>query len=387
MIQTHKRNRHRQIGYPLLAFALLLALISALIVVLHQEREEEIQRRQSFAQYEKTLREQQQHVDDCYQSVLASIKQEVPGIVCWGDSLTVGTGGEGITYPLVLDQLIQKNICQSFEPAKIRDVLLIEKYNVSIPVQNMGVEGESTPTILGRAGGVPYVLSEALDIPGEKTPIPIQIRSQNGSKVAPLRQGTTELEVFLKETEGLLTLDKGADQYYFTRSSAGDPIRLEAGASIFTKDSLRYASYLPIVWMGQNGGWDTADTLIAQQRSIVALHTQNADRYLILGLTTGTAESRSALEAAMTEAFGDHFLNLRDYFSTKGLGDAGLSATEEDLAAMSQGAVPASLLSDEIHLNATGYELVGKQVYQRMLELGYFNAVLNTIDQCMQTAN
>ena len=29
-------------------------------------------------------------------------KEKEPDIVCWGDSLTYGTGGEGVTYPSVL---------------------------------------------------------------------------------------------------------------------------------------------------------------------------------------------------------------------------------------------------------------------------------------------
>ena len=40
------------------------------------------------------------------------------------------------------------------------------------------------------------------------------------------------------------------------------------------------------------------------------------------------------------------------------------------------GYTPFSLLAiDELHFNATGYELIGKLVYNRMESLGYFDEV------------
>lgn len=75
----------------------------------------------------------------------------------------------------------------------------------------------------------------------------------------------------------------------------------------------------------------------------------------------------------MYAEYGEHYINLREYMGTQGLADAGLKATEEDMQMMEIGMTPASLLVDGVHFNAGGYELIGKLIYTRMEELGYFS--------------
>jgi lysophospholipase L1-like esterase len=113
--------------------------------------------------------------------------------------------------------------------------------------------------------------------------------------------------------------------------------------------------------------------------SIVNSQTKKQDKYVILGLTTGTASSRSGLETAMVNFYGDKYINLREYLSADGIYDAGLRPTEKDLEAMKVGSVPPSLLSDSVHLNSYGYTLIGNLVYKRMMELGYFNDIVEII--------
>ncbi|MDP4193365.1 MAG: hypothetical protein Q8858_17510 [Bacteroidota bacterium] len=78
------------------------------------------------------------------------------------------------------------------------------------------------------------------------------------------------------------------------------------------------------------------------------------------------------MEQAMVKEYGDKYVNLREYLSTKGLSDAGIKPTSEDTKAMSSGSVPPSLLSGKVNLNAKGYKLVGNLVYKRLVDLGYF---------------
>ena len=76
------------------------------------------------------------------EKVNAAIDEYLPGIVCWGDSLTAGVGGNGVTYPDVLSNLIKTNITGQYGGGKLRDVEVI----------NCGVGGESSVTIAGRSG-------------------------------------------------------------------------------------------------------------------------------------------------------------------------------------------------------------------------------------------
>ena len=52
----------------------------------------------------------------------------------------------------------------------------------------------------------------------------------------------------------------------------------------------------------------------------------------------------------MKKTFGDHYINLREYMATKGLKDADIEATDEDIALIAEGSTPKSLLSDKINL-------------------------------------
>ena len=160
-------------------------------------------------------------------------------------------------------------------------------------------------------------------------------------------------------------------------------MRVAAGTEIITSGSEQYLNYNPIIFIGQNGGYSSIQDLIAQQRAIIdhqQMNEQNEGKFLIIGLHTGTAESRVELEKAMLEEYGEQYINLREYMSTQALEDAGMEPTEEDREMMEMGSTPSSLLSDQVHFNASGYELIGKQIYQRMEKLGYFDEVRETID-------
>ena len=162
-------------------------------------------------------------------------------------------------------------------------------------------------------------------------------------------------------------------RYFFTRDSAGKRVQAEAGTRIVNSGSYLYVDWIPIIFMGQNGGWnDDPDELIRQQRMLVDTLKLNKGRFLILGLTTGSSESRAALDAAMDAQWGWQYLNLRSYLSDPGtLEKYGLAITESDAALIAQGIVPACLRTGEVHLNATGYRAVGDLAYQALVSMGY----------------
>lgn len=66
--------------------------------------------------------------------------------------------------------------------------------------------------------------------------------------------------------------------------------------------------------------------------------------------------------------YGDRYLNLREYLSTKGLEDAEISPTDEDIKYINSGSVPQSLRVDGVHLNKIGYKLIGNVIYERMIQ-------------------
>ena len=95
--------------------------------------------------------------------LMAYEKQMIPGIVCWGDSLTYGSGGNGTSYPSVLEECLRNE-------------------RMYIPVVNMGIGGENTVTIAGRAGAVPFRLKE-FTIPTESIPVEIFFQEDEGKSI------------------------------------------------------------------------------------------------------------------------------------------------------------------------------------------------------------
>jgi len=297
-----------------------------------------------------------------------AIREYLPGIVCWGDSLTVGACGDGVTFPRILKQ-------------RLTALGLRNK----VDVINAGVGGESSATIATRSGAYELCAHE-FTIPADTEPVELRFYSMVRYVTYPLIQGDGYFNpVTIAGVKG--TIDSTHDaylsrnKYYFTRSEPGEEVKVEKGTPIVTYASENFRDYLNIVFIGTNGGYTGTGTLIKQQKAILERSTGQKDRYLVIGLFEKSVEKVSVetfmeYEAKMAEEYGDRFINLREYLITDGLKDAGIEPTEEDLERIGQGLVPPSLMDDDLlHLNATGYALLGNLIFDRMEQLGYFDEI------------
>lgn len=285
------------------------------------------------------------------------ILSEIPGIACWVDSLTYGSGGFGVSYPWVLSNLLQEQ-------------------GLDIPVFNLGVSGETSLTISARAGGIDNLLTDAIVIPATTEPVKVSFTA-DGKTIAPLMRTYAGIEyVYIDGIKGQLTVDKtDNNQYYFTRCYSGDAVTIAAGTKIETIGSFSYVDDIPIIYIGQNGGWDNdPEVLIAQQQAIIDTFEKNKDKFIILGLATRYYAYDEELEQAMEEHWGDHYINLRAELSSyDNISTTEVTITDSDWNKIDAGLVPDCLLSDVTHYNAIGYEMIGKLVLQRLSDLGYLN--------------
>ncbi|MCM1440159.1 MAG: hypothetical protein NC131_13300, partial [Roseburia sp.] len=244
--------------------------------------------------------------------------------------------------------------------------------------------GENTVTIAGRAGAIPFRLME-FTIPTETVPVEIFYLEDEGKPIRPFEQGDSGINpCVINGVEGNMSGEKAEDgimHYFFTRSEQGDAVYVEEGTKVETWAASRFSDYIYVVFIGENHGWNDAQDLIEQQQAILSMQKKYAGNYIVVGLPTGTKEERHELEAALYEAYGDKFLNIREYLSTQGIYDAGLKPSEEDLARMEEGLIPISLLDDDIHFNADGYRLIGNFMYERMCGLGYFDELKDVVDE------
>ena len=338
-----------------------------------------------------------------YEKDLAAVEQYLPGIVCWGDMITGGSAA-GASYPQTLKDLIDLNICDKYDFRSTIDhadnltKIRWEDYHVDIPVVNMGVGEENSYTILGRAGVLPYTVSKEVTIPAECTPVDVSFVSQtilednNESRnVKPLIYGDGGVNpVTIGGIQGTLTADPAYyssshnhGHYTFTRLQPGEETVISEGEPVITSGTDLYKDYIHVILIGTYGTFDNAAELVEQEKALIARQTKNSDRYIVLGMY-GTPENQfistslqNQVEALMSQTFGNRFINLRKYLSGDAISDAEITPTKHDQEYIKDGKVPPSLRSSEhsIELSGKAYELVGKVIYDRMEDLGYFDEV------------
>ena len=305
------------------------------------------------------------------------------GIACVGDSLTEGFGGGGVSYPAVLEEKIREMLKKTgkAEGREAAESKTAERKTAekglsglsadedSYRVENLGVCGEDTFTILGRSGALPFVLEEAVRIPAGREKIPVPLKCPLCSETCLLVYGNAGVNpVRIGGAEGRLTL-RGAyfnEQYYFERTDGGEALTVPAGTKIETRAMRECRKLLPVVLMGANGFFENAEDLILQHRTLLSFYAAPEKEALVLGMPIRSRREMRDLEEAMAAAFGDRYVNLREYLSTRGLADAGLSPTERDRRDMEAGRVPESLRSDEVHLNRYGYRVMGELVFRKL---------------------
>lgn len=382
---------------------LIIAILGGLGYYMLQVRQET---RAHDEQLSELYIQQQQQQTEARQESVAAIQTEydkdmetvenyLPGIVCWGDSLTMGSSGS-ISYPSVLKTYIDTYFCDIYdfrstiENASDFARLKWDEYKVSVPVINMGAGPESSYTVLGRCGALPYVLGADVTIPSGSEPVEIVLRSEGGQVVEPLTGGDVGVNpVTIAGIEGVLTLSYNSRteqyRYYFARSSAGEETLIPRGTLVETASVDQYRDYIHVVWIGTFGEVRNPDDLVSQVKTLLSRQAQNPERYIVLGVCTVDGNHSVAylnsFDTTMMQAFGNRYINIRKYLIEDGLADAGISPTYQDTNRLNSGLVPSSFLATNgsLELNGKAYALIGKLVYSRMESLGYFSEVFEEL--------
>ena len=308
-----------------------------------------------------------------------------PGIAIWGSSMGYGYYGRGSSILSSIDNHMMADEC-------------------GIPVANMSVPQETNYTVLARAGAT-KMLVKSFTIPEEVEKVEVKIYSEDEKPIVPLRWGTEwdggMSNVTIDGVEGTLSVDSNTaafenPSYYFTRKSEGKKTKVKKGTEIISDSMTKNKDYIPIICMGDDGGWKTFDELIKQQQALLDSF-ENKDNYIILGLFSvpltekqekslpddddGKARAKlikknnEEYDKVMKEKWGEHYVSSREYLCS----NIALDSIEQreieyknvDKVNMSRGIVPDILKYDTNTLNGTGYELVGDAVYKKMVDLGY----------------
>lgn len=397
-----ENERRNSLIRNIIIFVVLAAaaagLLAAMIAVKNQiDAEDELLSAENASQRQELNVARQENLEviqQAYETDLETVARYLPGVVCWGDSLTAGSSGN-VSYPYTLQKYINTYLCDiydfrsSIENAEDYSRLKWEDYKVSIPVINMGAGEEDAATILGRSGVVPYVVKSNFVIPADQTSVPISIASENGKAVTPLIAGNAGVNpVTIAGVPGTLTLvtsSQGWGQYtyQFTRLEDGAETPVAKGTEIVTACKEEYRDYIHIVWLGTYGDFQNPEKLVSNTKTLLQRQSNNPDRYLVIGpctirgsWTNADTATLDAIDSAMLQAFGSHYINVRKYLMEDGLRDAGITASKEDKLIIQQGRVPGSFRSNaSADLNGVAYKLIGKLVYERMDRLGFFDEI------------
>ena len=271
-----------------------------------------------------------------------NVEEYTTDLCFWGDSLTAGAGGSGTNYP---------SVCAS-------------ELGITSFI-NCGVGGENANTIACRQGGnslilkdgtvSKYSLSELTDIYGTACN-PLRQGSGNNS-VNPIYINGVKCNLSISQTS---TTDPNATYTitgYNGRLLAETPVKF-SGCDIKSK--------ITVIFVGQNGPY------LAERLSIIdSMISKINDKYIIMGLSSGSSASKADEEAQMLSKYGVHYFNTRYMLSKYGMNIMNLTPTSSDTIEMNNGEVPSSLRSDSIHLNANGYTALGKMLAQKIRACGY----------------
>ena len=260
----------------------------------------------------------------------------------WGDSLTAGAGGSGINYP---------SVCAS--------ELGITSF------KNCGVGGENANTIACRQGGDSLILK-----PGNVSKYSLsELTDIYGTQCNPLRQGSGSNSVnpiYINGVKCTLSISQTSTtdpDAKYTITGYNDPLLAETPVKF---SGCNIAAKITIIFVGQNGPG------LAERLSIIdSMISKINDKYIIMGLSSGSSASRADEEAQMLSKYGVHYFNTRNMLSKYGMSIMNLTPTTSDVNEMSKGEVPSSLRSDSVHLNANGYTALGKMLSQKIRACGY----------------
>lgn len=344
----------------------------------------------------------------------------------WGDSMTQGWGAGPASITI---NGIRKDISYYTYPSTLQELTGIRTYNFGMP-------GKTSEEIAIMQGGIPIVTDRDVvvtesgmsefklvkqstgrqvymdDYSGygaeEYNEYPdvvyimdraFLITERHGrqflSQVYQLELNSGKHSGSLIETGG--TEETTAENTPTEQATAAEPesseeaLTIPAGTRVYTKASVDHKDDILILEIGSNGGWASNYQLLILQYDAM-IQSSGCKYYIIVGDTDDPGTSigdttqgetdedgnyigigDTAWEAALREAYGDHFINMRTYLIQNGLSDVGLMPTKSDLINYKKGNISKRLRSDWTHLNSMGYYAKGVGIYKKGVELGYWS--------------
>ena len=308
----------------------------------------------------------------------------IPSIVVWGDSIS------------------SPNTSWIEWPARLQTKLGTSQYLI----KNEALSGEWSTSTTARQGGYALTVG-AFTIPANTTATEITITvngnesfSDGGSDVAPnagiFTAGASFNPCTISGVSGYIS--RSGSQYYFTRLEDGIAVSVASGSTITSNKDTYFnnSDNVMLYFLNGNAGWHgDGDVLLDMlQKSINHFVANGGTKYIVCGPSNShylesepTRSEIFAFETAAATAFGNHWLNMREYQIQNGLTQNNLTASTLDTERMLQQLIPASIIGggtpeniimyDGVtvkhhHPNVYGANTIMLGFYEKGVSLGYW---------------
>jgi len=272
------------------------------------------------------------------------------GIGFWGDSLTQGAGGGGVTTANVVAGLL------------------------GVPTSNQGIGGQGSQSIAARQNGQPALLTVTSNqIPASGA---VAVTALSTTLLTGAGGGAMSATGTLAGVPGTLAFD--GTNYTFTRTTPGATVACPAGTPFITDIGVSYQDHVQILWLGRNTLTNPAQ--VASDTAACVAYLKNLQkRFLVLSVLNGAGETTGTtnynyiktINDGFAATYGGRYLDIRSYLVQHGLADAGITPTTQDTSDIAGDTVPTSLRADNIHLLGVGYTVVGTQIANKITSLGW----------------
>lgn len=270
-------------------------------------------------------------------------------IYCWGDSLTEGAGGKGMSYPRFVE------------------------IGISRQVKNFGIAGQKTRQIVARQGGIPITLSisngkfdrnSALDV--DSISVDVLSTPSNNNEITLSGSIDDHKCTLIRNASGK---DANRVEKYRVIIDQKTNINIDTNL-IFLPNTLSLnKSGIHIFWMGRNDSPNFSGLEELFDKAIDNLNNNN--RFLVIGILNSLEEKKGTSNYDKIINFNNTIQKkyVNNYIpisppTLKELTAIAYIASQIDLQQINQGIFPSGLRSDSIHLNKNGYRIIANRVIE-----------------------
>lgn len=248
-----------------------------------------------------------QDSEKIFNDLKGTIKEKLPGIVCWGDSGMAGNSNGSL--PEALTKTVNDSLLGSVKKDLSARSASLPVDELDIPVTNMGVGQEGFHEIMVRTGASPLIVGEDYEIAGETEKKNIVLCDEPGNS---LRFSKSELDKFGQVTigkvkghfyEGNVSYDEHHSNLAFGRDEAGDEAFVSEGTEIHTEGAEKYRTQLPVLFFNDRSEI-SAGEMVKGIDDTVSLY--NKKKYVVIISCTSGGE----LDKKCAKEFKDHYIRL-----------------------------------------------------------------------------